>query len=87
MGGMKALLSLAWDIPDFDYDAFFRSCAAAMRAHRTPEAEAQAIADGQPCEALRLDLTLVQFVDFPNTYFPQEGDGMYQTEAQQCLMW
>lgn len=87
MGGMKALLSLAWDIPDFDYDAFFRSCAAAMRAHRTPEAEAQTIADGQPCEALRLDLTLVQFVDFPNTYFPQEGDGMYQTEAQQCLMW
>ena len=49
--------------------------------------EAQAVADGRLCEALRLDLTLVQFVDFPNTYFPQEGDGMYQTEAQQCLMW
>lgn len=50
-------------------------------------AEAQAIADGQPCEALRLDLTLVQFVDFANTYDIQPGDGMYQNEPQQCLMW
>lgn len=50
-------------------------------------AGAQAIADGRLCEALRLDLTLVQFVDFANTYDTQPGDGMYQTEAQQCLMW
>ena len=47
----------------------------------------QALADGRLCEALRLDLTLVQFTDFANTYDTQPGDGMYQTEAQQCLMW
>lgn len=88
MGGLKCMLAIAADDPDFDYDLFFRSFAAIWRKQGTREAELQlAKTDPHPLSYLRVNVTLQQFEKFHDTYDIQPGDGMYLAPEERIAVW
>ena len=88
MGGMKCMLALAEDIPDFDYDLFFRSFAS-MWARQTSYSmeSSQARDDEHPLGFFRTNVTLQQFDKFFETYGIGPGDGMYLAPEDRILVW
>ena len=88
MGGLKCMLRLAEDIPDFDYDLFFRSYAELWRCRDTYDLElASAESDSHPVANLRVNATLQQFEKFYETYGITEGDGMYLAPEKRIAVW
>ena len=88
MGGMKCMLAIAANDPDFDYDLFFRSYAAIWRMQCSKEYELQlAKTDVHPLAYLRINVTLQQFEEFYETYDIQPGDGMYLAPEERIAVW
>lgn len=88
MGGLKCMLAIAADDPDFDYDLFFRSFAAIWREQCTAENELQlAQLDTHPLAFLRVNVTVQQFDEFYETYDIQPGDGMYLAPEERIAVW
>ena len=88
MGGIKVMLQLAKDIPDFDYDKFFR--AAARTWCEQPYGDdylSQMLDDAHPFAYLRTNVTLAQFDEFIETYDIGPGDGMYIPEDERVKIW
>ena len=87
MGGMKSALRVAAEIPNFDYDEFFRSYAVLWRTHDTYKVELQASQDEHPVSLLRVNVIVMQFDEFADTYRIAPGDGMYLAADDRILVW
>lgn len=85
---MKCMLSIAAKKEHFDYDAFFRQWARALREKSTLEmVREKALYDSHPLEYMRINTTLAQFEDFINFYGIREGDGMYIAPKDRLEIW
>ena len=87
MGGVKCMLALAEDIPDFDYDLFFRSYASLWAYQTTMQGENEKSHDEHPLGFFRTNVTLQQFDKFFETYGIGPGDGMYLAPEDRILVW
>lgn len=87
LGGMKCVLRVAAETPDFDYDVFFRSYAEMWRTHRTLMVETMYSSDSHPTSMLRTNVVLEQFDEFQKTYDIQPGDGMYLPADKRITVW
>ena len=87
MGGVKCMLALAEEIPDFDYDLFFRSFASTWRVQTSLVMEMERANDEHPLGFLRTNVTLQQFDKFFETYDIGPGDGMYLAPKDRVLVW
>ena len=87
MGGMQCMLAFAGEIPDFDYDLFFRSYASLWRTQTSLAQEIQLSGDVHPLNFLRTNVTLQQFDKFYETYGIGPGDGMYLAPEDRILVW
>ena len=86
--GVKCMLKIAADEPDFDYDIFFRTLASNWRTLTTLETEAYCIEqDSHPLAYLRTNAIVVQFEEFHRTYNTKEGDGMYLAPEYRLEVW
>ncbi|MCI2049767.1 MAG: M13 family metallopeptidase [Lachnospiraceae bacterium] len=87
MGGLKCMISLAQDQPDFDYDEFFRAYAQMWQRKSSYEVEQQNAADEHPLNFLRTNITLQQYDRFFETYGIASGDGMYIEPEKRVAVW
>ena len=88
MGGMKALLAIAAQQDNFDYDAFFRQYATVWRMQSLPAyLVTLAAQDTHPLRYLRINATLAQFDEFIDFYGIQPGDGMYIAPEDRVAVW
>jgi len=88
MAGMKAILAIAAQKEDFDYDAFFRQFATVWRIQGSyPSLVTLVAQDTHPMRYLRVNATLAQFDDFVDFYGITEGDGMYLAPEARVAVW
>lgn len=88
MGGVKAVLYVAADIPDFDYDEFFRAYAVQYATQTTKESELGTMrGDIHPLPFYRANITLQQYDEFMETYDIKPGDGMYLSPENRVNVW
>lgn len=88
MAGIKALLQIAEDKDDFDYDKFFSSFARTWRRITTREYDYLCLTqDVHPLGYLRTNVTLQQFDEFYDTYEIKEGDNMYLAPEDRVAVW
>ena len=88
MAGMKAVLYMVKNIPDFDYDSFFRAYAALWRMQTEEKNELQMMGiDVHPLNFHRINITLQQFDEFYETYDIKPGDGMYLAPEKRINVW
>lgn len=88
MAGIKAVLRIAENLDDFDYDKFFRAYAKTMRRLNTREIEYQRLTqDVHAPQYLRTNVTLQQFDEFYDTYGIEEGDNMYLAPEDRVTVW
>lgn len=88
MAGIKAMLRIAQDTDDFDYEAFFRQYARLWARINTREREYESLTkDSHPLHYLRTNVTLQQFDEFVNTFGVGEGDNMYLAPDDRVLVW
>ncbi|MBR1523302.1 MAG: M13 family metallopeptidase [Lachnospiraceae bacterium] len=88
MAGIKAVLYMARDIPDFDYDGFFRAYAAVWRDQVLEEVELSLMdTDIHPLNFYRININLQQFEEFYDTYGIRPGDGMYLAPEKRISVW
>lgn len=86
--GIQCILRMAKDIPDFDYDTFFRAYADLWAGKDTPSRiEMLYIYDPHPPKYTRVNVTLQQFDEFYETYDIKEGDGMYLAPEDRIKVW
>lgn len=87
-GSMKCMLSIAAQKEDFDYDAFFRQWAKALREQSSLEiVKENARFDSHPLGYMRINATLAQFEAFVDFYGIKEGDGMYIAPEDRLEIW
>lgn len=87
MAAMQCILSIAKDIPDFDYDLFFRSYAEVFRSVGRLFLIQMIQTDSHPQDYMRINTVLQQFEEFNETYGVQEGDNMYLAPENRVLIW
>lgn len=88
MAGIKAILLMAKEKKDFDYDKFFRGYASLWRRVNTHEYEYLCLTkDEHPLAYLRTNVTLQQFDEFHDTYDIKEGDNMYLAPEDRVSVW
>ena len=87
MAGLKVMLRLAAEKPDFDYDLFFRSYAGVWLTKDTLGMAYVRINDSHPMAYLRVNATLQQFDEFLDFYGITEGDGMYLAPEDRAAIW
>ena len=88
MGGVKCMLGLAENIPDFDYEKFFIAYAENWRCQRVFDVEkGYAGGDEHPLAFLRTNITLQQFDKFNETFDIQPEDGMYLAPEARISVW
>ncbi|MCR4924284.1 MAG: M13 family metallopeptidase [Lachnospiraceae bacterium] len=88
MGGLKAVLYMVKDMPDFNYDKFFRAYAALWAELTTKENDLNLMEyDEHPLNYLRINVNLQQFDEFIDTYNIQPGDGMYLEPKRRVNVW
>ncbi len=88
MGGLKCMLGLAENIPDFDYEKFFIAYAENWRCQRVFDVEkGYAGGDEHPLAFLRTNVTLQQFDKFNETFDIQPSDGMYLAPEARISVW
>ncbi len=86
--GMKAVLGIAAEKKDFDYDRFFRSYAALWNIAMTPQqVDMRMASDTHPIGYLRINCLVQQFEEFYKTYDVQPGDGMYLAPEDRLQIW
>ncbi len=85
---MKCMLIIAAQKENFDYDAFFRQWAKAMREKSSRELFMEKVLyDSHPLEYMRINATLAQFEEFVDFYGIKEGDGMYIEPKDRLEIW
>ena len=87
MAGVKAVLRIAAENKDFDYDKFFRAFANIWVEKNTLQSAYIFINDPHPLNYLRVNCTLQQFDEFLNFYGIREGDGMYLAPEDRVAIW
>ena len=87
MAGMKAVLRLAAQKENFDYDAFFRAYADVWLEKDSLQRAYVHINDVHPMSYLRINCTLQQFDEFLNFYGITEGDNMYLAPENRVIVW
>lgn len=88
MGGIRVMLEVAKNIPDFNYDKFFRAAARTwLTQPYSPEGVQARLSDEHPFAYLRVNVTLAQFDKFIETYDLGPGDAMYVPENQRIAIW
>ena len=87
MAGIKVMLLLAAQKPDFDYDLFFRTFAHDYLTKDTLQMTYLRINDVHPICCLRINATLQQYDEFLNFYGITEGDGMYLAPDDRVNIW
>ncbi|MBO5556019.1 MAG: M13 family metallopeptidase, partial [Oscillospiraceae bacterium] len=87
MAGLKVMLRLAAEKPDFDYDLFFRSYAGVWLTKDTLGSAYSRINDSHPMGYLRVNATLQQYDEFLDFYSITEGDGMYLAPEDRVAIW
>ena len=87
MGSVKCMLLMAADIPDFDYDTFFRAYAEERLTEHTTDFIPFMLCDPHPIDYLRVNMVLQQFDEFLDFYGISEGDGMYLAPEDRILIW
>ena len=87
MGGLKAILRIAKEMENFDYDALFRSLSYVWLSKGTIGEALEHINDPHPMGYLRVNCTLQQFDEFLNFYGIKEGDGMYLAPEDRVAIW
>ncbi|AOZ95805.1 M13 family metallopeptidase [Butyrivibrio hungatei] len=88
MGGIKSVLYVARDLPDFDYDEFFRAFARQYAQQTTKESELGTMrGDVHPLPFLRINIMLQQYDEFIETYDIKPGDGMYLNPEKRVNVW
>ena len=87
MAGIKVMLRIAAEDPDFDYDLFFRTYAGVWLLKDTLEMAYIRINDVHPMGYLRINAMLQQFDEFLDFYGITEGDGMYLSPEDRVAIW
>ena len=87
MAGVKVMLQIAADHPDFDYDKFFRTFANNWLTKDSLQQSYVRINDVHPMCYLRINATLQQFDEFLNFYGITEGDNMYLAPEDRVAIW
>ena len=87
MAGMKAVLRVAAQRENFDYDAFFRAYAELWLEKDSLQRAYVHINDVHPMSYLRINCTLQQFDEFLDCYGITEGDGMYLAPEDRVIVW
>ncbi len=88
MGGVKAALLAAAEIPNFDYEKFFRNYAKLWFMQQDYHAEYLTLEqDEHPLAFLRVNVTLQQFEKFLETFHIVPGDGMYPEDENRIAVW
>ncbi|MCR5844300.1 MAG: M13 family metallopeptidase [Oscillospiraceae bacterium] len=87
MAGMKAILRLAAERENFDYDAFFRAFADIWLEKGTLQSAYMSINNVHPMSYLRINCTLQQFDEFLDCYGITEGDNMYLAPEDRVAIW
>ena len=88
MGGMRIALNIAKKKNDFDYDKFFRAFADCWKTRITEESEKVYFErDMHPLAYLRVNVTVMQFDEFHETYDVKSGDGMYLAPDKRIAVW
>lgn len=86
--GVQCILSIAKEIEDFDYDAFFRKYAGLWKGISSREFEYLCFTqDVHPLNYLRTNVVLQQFDEFLEEYDIQPGDNMYLAPESRILVW
>ena len=88
LGGVKSVLYVARDLPDFDYDGFFRAFARQYAQQTTKESELDTMrGDMHPLPFHRINIMLQQYDEFIETYGIKPGDGMYLSPEKRVGVW
>ena len=87
IGGMTIGLEIAKQVPDFDYDRYFRAHSSLWRKQDTLVSERSEVFDEHPLSHLRINATVQQFDEFMDTYGVGEGDGMYLAPEDRIRIW
>ena len=88
MGGIKSVLYVAREWPDFDYDEFFRAFARQYAQQTTKENELGTMrGDIHPLPFYRINIMLQQYDEFIETYDIKPGDGMYLSPERRVAVW
>lgn len=88
MAGIKAMLGIAEEHNDFDYDKFFRSYAHIWKSAETPEFIDRLIkTDVHALAFLRVNAIVQQYEKFFGTYKIQKGAGMYLAPDERVAVW
>ena len=88
MGGIKSVLYVAKNLPDFDYDEFFRAFARQYAQQTTIENELGTMkGDVHPLPFHRINIMLQQYDEFIETYDIKPGDGMYLSPEKRVNVW
>ena len=88
MGGIKSVLYVARNIPDFDYDEFFRAFARQYAQQTTQESELGTMkGDIHPLPFYRINIVLQQYDEFFKIYDIKPGDGMYLSPEKRVAVW
>ena len=87
MAGIKVMLLLAAEIPDFNYDVFFRTYAGVWLLKDSLQMAYARINDSHPMGYLRINATLQQYDEFLSFYGITEGDGMYLAPEDRVAIW
>lgn len=88
MGGVKCMLALGKEQPDFDYQKFFRAYAQTFAASRKLSKELLLVTkDSHPLAFLRTNVTVQQFEEFYEAFDIQPGDGMYLAPEKRVAVW
>ncbi len=87
MAGIKVMLRIAAEDPDFDYDVFFRTYATVWLTKDSLQMAYTRINDTHPMAYLRINATLQQYDEFLDFYGITEGDGMYLAPEDRVAIW
>ena len=87
MAGIKVMLRIAAENPDFDYDVFFRTYATVWLMKDSLQMAYARINDVHPMGYLRINGTLQQYDEFLDFYGITEGDGMYLAPEDRVAIW
>lgn len=87
MAGIKAVLLIAAEHPNFDYDLFFTAFTQNWAETMDLKRMLMLAADPHPRGFLRANRTLQQFDEFIKTYDLQPGDGMYLAPEDRITVW
>ena len=86
--GLKCMLALAKDKPDFDYEAFFTQFARIWRRLASIQSEYILLNyDKHPLGYLRTNVSVQQFKEFMDAFSVQPGDKMYLAPEDRISVW